>query len=368
MGVGQKTIFLVDDDITNLTTGADTLSPFYNIFTMNSSVRLFKILEGHAPDLILLDVLMPEMDGYETIKILKDSEKTRNIPVIFLTAQKDEESEVLGLSLGAIDYLYKPFSPPLLLKRIEIHLLLESQKRQLINYSNNLEVMVEAKIQTLHELKNAFISTMAEMVEFRDGSTGQHIGRTESYMEVLFDVLLSSDKYKEKVSSWDKKLVLLSAQLHDLGKIVVKDSILKKPGKLTNEEFDDIKAHVYVGEVLIERMKQKTSERAFLDQASILIAAHHEKWDGSGYPRGLEGDEIPLQGRMMAIADVYDALTSNRPYKKAFSHEEALEIITSDSGKHFDPCLVDLFLTVADKFNEIAEKGESEYIAVLEDI
>jgi putative two-component system response regulator len=368
MGIGQKTIFLVDDDITNLTTGADTLGPFYNTFTMNSGLRLLKMLEGHTPDLILLDVLMPEMDGYETLKILKGSEKTRNIPVVFLTAQKDEESEILGLSLGAIDYIYKPFSPPLLLKRIEMHLLLESQKKQLVNYVNNLEVMVEAKVQTLNELKNAFISTMAEMVEFRDGSTGQHIGRTEAYMEVLFNALLTHDDYKDEVSAWDKKLVLLSAQLHDVGKIVIKDSILRKPGKLTAGEFDEIKEHVNVGELLIERMKQKTSERAFLDQASILIAAHHEKWDGSGYPKGLKGNEIPLQGRMMAIADVYDALTSNRPYKKAFTHQEALDTIFSDRGKHFDPSLVDLFMTVADKFLEIAENSESGYIEVLEDL
>ena len=362
MSIGQKTIFLVDDDLTNLEIGNDTLNQYYNIFTMNSGSRLLKMLESHTPDLILLDVAMPEMNGYETIKLLKSKEETKNIPIIFLTVHSDAASEIEGLSLGAIDYIIKPFSPPLLLKRIEVHLLVESQKKQLINFNNNLQEMVEARTRTVVELKNAFLKTMAELVEYRDGTTGEHIGRTQYYMSILLNTLLTHDSYKKEVSTWDKELILLSAQLHDIGKIAIKDSILQKPEKLTGGEFEEIKLHVIVGERVIEKIKRNTTERTFLDQAKILISTHHEKWDGSGYPRGLKGEEIPLQGRLMAIADVYDALISNRPYKKALSHKEAIEIILQERGKQFDPSLVDLFLEVSDKFNEITTLSDEEYI------
>jgi len=367
MGIGQKTIFLVDDDVTNLAMGNDTLSPFYKTVTINSGVRLLKMLESHIPDLILLDVEMPEMNGYETIKILKQKEETKGIPVVFLTAHNDTESELEGLTLGAMDYIVKPFSAPLLLKRIEVHLLVESQRKQLIYFNNNLQIMVDGKTETVVELKNAFLRTMAELVEWRDGSTGAHIGRTELYMKILFEALQNCNAYKDEVASWDKELVLQSAQLHDVGKIAIKDNILQKPARLTDPEFKAIKAHVNFGEMVIERIKQKTKERAFLDQAKILIATHHEKWDGSGYPRGLKGKEIPLQGRMMAITDVYDALTSDRPYKKAFTHEEAVRVIIREKGKHFDPDLVDIFLSISDKFNEVTVLDSHEYFEAFEE-
>ena len=365
--IGQKTIFLIDDDITNLAAGNDTLSQNYNVLTMNSAFKLLKILESNTPDLILLDVEMPEMNGYEAIKIIKSREETRDIPVIFLTAQRDVESELCGLSLGAMDYIYKPFSPPLLLKRLENHLVMEKQKRQLMNYASNLEIMVEERTQTVIEMKNAFLRTLAELVEYRDGNTGEHIGRTEAYMRILIDTLQEHDIYGEEVAAWDRTLVLQSAQLHDVGKIAIKDRILQKCDKLTNEEFDEIKLHVTFGESVIEKIKKSTTERAFLDQAKILIATHHEKWDGTGYPRGLKGKEIALQGRLMAIADVYDALTSDRPYKKAFSHEEAVSVISREKGKHFDPDLVDIFLDISDKFNETASLNSIEAIGILEE-
>ena len=351
MSAGRKTIFLVDDDLTNLAVGNDTLKPLYNIFTMNSTALLLKRLERYIPDLILLDVEMPEMDGYQTIKILKNREETKNIPVIFLTGQTGVESELKGLTLGAIDYIIKPFSRPLLLKRLEVHLLVESQRKELVDFNHNLQAMVDTKTKTVVELKNAFLRTMAELVEWRDGNTGEHIGRTEFYMRILLDALQNHETYKNEVSSWDKELVVQSAQLHDVGKIAVKDTILMKPGKLTAEEFEAIKTHVAFGEMVIGKVQTRTTEQSFLEQASIFVRTHHEKWDGSGYPKGLKGEEIPLQGRLMAIADVYDALTSERPYKKAFSHEKAVEIITAEKGKHFDPGLVDVFLTISQRFN-----------------
>ena len=353
MGTLRKTVFLVDDDITNLTIGDNVLSEQYNVFTLNSAALLFKLLKKHIPDLILLDVEMPEMNGYETIKILKGKKETSNIPVIFLTAKSDGESELEGLSLGAIDYIIKPFSPPLLLKRIEVHLLVESQKKELINFNCNLQGMVEAKTKTVLELQNAILKTMVELVECRDDITGGHIERTQNYLGVLLDELLERGLYHDETSSWDINLVLQSTQLHDVGKIAIEDYILQKPGKLTEEEFARIKEHVFFGEKVIEKIKKSTTEQTFLDYAKVFVGAHHENWNGSGYPRGLKGEEIPLLGRIMAIVDVYDALVSDRPYKKAMTHDEAVKIIIESSGTRFDPEMVDIFLSVSNKFDQI---------------
>jgi putative two-component system response regulator len=354
MSSDRRTIFLVDADITNLPVGSETLTNAYNVVTCNSGARLRKRLEKHIPDLILLDVEMPEMNGYETIQQVKNKQETQQIPIIFLTARSDSESELQGLSLGAIDYLSKPFSPPLLLKRIEVHLLVQEQNRELVNFNNNLQEMVEMKTTTVVELKNAVLKTMAELVEYRDNVTGSHIERTQRYVSILLNTLLEQGLHKDETDTWNMDLVLQSTQLHDVGKIAIKDSILLKPGQLTPEEFEMIKEHTTFGEEVIEKIKKNTTEHAFLDYAKIMAGAHHEKWDGSGYPRGIKGEEIPLLGRIMAIVDVYDALVSDRPYKRAFSHEEAVKIIVEGKGTHFDPQLVEVFLSAADKFGEIA--------------
>ena len=351
--LSKKNIILVDDDLTNLAIGSNALEEYHNVITLNSGARLLKMLEKKIPDLILLDVDMPEMNGFETIAHIKSNKKLEHIPVIFLTAKSDSASELEGLSLGAIDYIAKPFSPPLLLKRIELHLLVESQRQELIEFNENLLAMVDEKTKTVVELQNAVLRTMAELVECRDDITGSHIERTQNYLRILIDALCKSGLYRDEVSSWDVELILQSAQLHDVGKIAIEDTILRKPGKLSEEEFEKIKTHTIFGEKVIERIKESTSDQAFLEQARILASTHHEKWDGSGYPRGLSGMEIPLQGRLMAIVDVYDALVSNRPYKKALTHKQSVDIIKNSSGVHFDPALVDLFLSVADEFNKV---------------
>ena len=353
MEADRRTIFLVDDDLTNLTIGDQALADFYHVFTINSGSNLLKMLERRIPDMILLDVEMPEMNGYETIKRIKSNPVTSDIPVIFLTAQSASEDELEGLSLGAIDYILKPFSPLLLRKRIEIHLLVESQKHELIRFNNNLMEMVEAKTKTVVELKNAVLHTMAGLVEYRDVITGKHIERTQAYLHVLLNALIESGMYMKEVASWDFDLVLQSAQLHDVGKIAIKDDILLKPGKLTAEEFEAIKEHTTHGKNIIDEIKTMTTEQAFLDYARIFAGSHHEKWDGSGYPDGLKGESIPLLGRAMAVVDVYDALISNRPYKKAIKHGEAVEIIIDGSGTQFDPRMVDIFRKINVQFDEI---------------
>ena len=360
MDTTRKTIFLVDDDMTNLAIGKKALADSYNVFTLTSGALMLKMLENLQPDLILLDVDMPKMGGHEAIRLLKEG-KYADIPVIFLTALRNEEMELKGLSLGAIDYIAKPFSAPLLLKRIEVHLLVEAQKRELTKqkrellfFNNNLMHMVEEKTKTVVELKNSILSTLAEVVEYRDELTGAHITRTQKYIKMLMAALKDSKVYEEEVTELDEELVLLSCQLHDVGKIAIKDSILLKPNPLTPEEFEAVKIHAAFGEKIIMKLKEKTADSDFVEYARIFAVAHHERWDGKGYPNGLEGENIPLLGRIMAIADVYDALVTDRPYKKAFPHEKALQIIMEGKGSHFDPVLVDLFGTINHEFEKIA--------------
>ena len=359
----RETIVMVDDDITCLTVGKNNLEDNYDVFTVPSGKKLFRLLEKVTPALILLDIEMPEMNGYEVIKTLKASGKTAHIPVIFLTAKIDPESEVKGLSLGAVDYLTKPFSRELLIKRIDLHILFEKQKKELLNYSHNLEGEVKEKTRTVFELQSAILKTVAELVECRDSVTGGHIGRTQHYLGLLVDFLLEHDAYTSELSTWDIDLFIMSSQLHDVGKISVKDDILMKPGKLTDEEFEEMKKHTVYGVDIIRKIEKTTTENTFLRYAEALAGSHHEKWDGTGYPYGLKGDDIPLQGRLMAIVDVYDALTNDRPYKKAFSHEEAVEIIKSSLGTHFDPIIDNVFLTHEKEFknrsiNEHIVRGE----------
>ena len=348
----MKKIIMVDDDVTNLIVAKNAFADKYDVFTVPSGKKLFQLLEKVTPDMILLDIEMPEMSGYEVIKVLKSSKQTADIPVIFLTGRIDPESEIDGLDMGAIDYITKPFSQQLLLKRIEVHMIVESQKKELQKYSNNLEGIVYEKTRLVFELQNAILKTVAELVECRDNVTGGHIERTQNYLRLLVDALLEKGIYADEILGWDINLFVMSSQLHDVGKISIKDGILMKPGRLSREEFEEMKKHTSYGVDIIRRIEDGTSENAFLKHAEILTGTHHEKWDGTGYPNGYSGQNIPLQGRLMAIVDVYDALTNDRPYKKAYSHEDSLEIIESGTGTHFDPAIVEVFIANGDKFKK----------------
>jgi len=332
----MKTIFIVDDNKSNLFSAKTALEGIYKTYALLSAERMFKILERITPDLILLDVNMPETDGFEAMQILKSDERFKSIPVVFLTARNDAETEIRGFEMGALDFIIKPFSPPVLIKRIETHI--ETDK------------LIKESQKALRDIHSATISVIADLVETRDETTGGHIERTQVYIELLVNEILRSGIYKDEVSSWDKNILLSSAQLHDVGKIGISDLILNKPGKLTGEEFDVIKRHCDKGELVISRIIERAANDVFLHHAKKFAAYHHERWDGTGYPRGLSGEEIPLEGRIMAVADVYDALVSKRPYKEPFSHEQAVEIIQKDSGTHFDPQIVEAFLNVAEDF------------------
>jgi putative two-component system response regulator len=355
----RKLVVLVDDNLANLKIGNNVLEEEYDVATAPSAKKMFSLLENNNPAMILLDIDMPEMNGYEAIKLLKSKPETKNIPVIFLTGKTESDDELEGLSLGAIDYITKPFQPPLLLKHIEIHLLVEAQRKtlekqaaELKKFNENLQRMVEEKTQGVLELQNALLKTIAELVECRDDITGGHIERTQQGIRILLEELEKSGVYREETKGWDTNLLLQSCQLHDVGKISIDDKILKKPGKLNDEEFAEMKKHASFGEQIIEKIETLAKESDFLKYAKIFAASHHERWDGKGYPRGLKENEIPLLGRIMAIADVYDALTSIRPYKKAFPHEEAVRIIAEGGGTQFDPALVEVFELAADQFRK----------------
>jgi putative two-component system response regulator len=352
-------VFMADDNPANLRIIKNVLTEKYATATAPSAKKLFELLENNSPDMILLDVDMPEMDGYEAIEILKSKTETKDIPVIFLTGRTESDDELKGLTLGAIDYITKPIQPLLLLKRIEVHLLVEEQRKilekqaaELKNFNNNLQKMVDDKTRDMLELQNAVLRTMAELVDYRDDITGKHSERTQRGIRIILEEIQRKGLYPEESKGWDIDMLVQCCQLHDIGKIFINDSILLKPGKLTEEEFDNMKTHTHIGEQIVEKIELLAKGNEFLAYAKIFAANHHEWWDGRGYPQGLKGKEIPLLGRVMAIADVYDSLVSERPYKDVFTHEEAVKMISDGSGTQFDPDLVKIFIIVAEQFRE----------------
>ena len=332
----QKTIFVVDDNSTNLSMAEEALETRYRVITLSSAAKMFTILEKVTPDLILLDIEMPEMNGLEAIKRLKSNGLHSHIPVIFLTGRIDDASEAQGIELGAVDFITKPFSRPVLLNRIEHHL--------------HIDGLIRERTKKLNHLKNSIVFVLADIVENRDRETGGHVERTTTYIEILIDTMIARGVYSSEISTMDLDSLISSARLHDIGKIVISDTILNKPGKLTDKEFAIMKTHAAEGERIIDQIVARTGDEEFLHNAKLFAGYHHERWDGNGYPYGLKKTDIPLLGRIMAIVDVYDALISERPYKKPFSHEESVRIIMECSGTQFDPALADLFYEARDQF------------------
>ena len=349
----KKTIFLVDDDVTNLTIGHNILSVIYNIVTINSGARLMKMLGKLMPDMILLDVDMPAMSGFEAIRLIKQDDKLKSIPVIFVTARNDSDSELVGLSYGAVDYIVKPFSPPILLKRIELHLLLEEQRKELVKFNTSLQEMVDKKTETVVALQNAMLQVIAEASDFRGGCLSDHITRTKIFFGILIDAAILNEEYSGITKNWDVEMLLQSSQLHDVGTLGINENILMKSSSLTHDEYEEIKKHTQICEGILDKVKNTTNLHGFFELAKMFATTHHERWDGNGYPKGLRGEEIPFESRLMAIADVYDTLVQDRPYRAAYSHDEAVNIIKNDSGSHFDPGLVNLFLFNSDRFKEV---------------
>lgn len=357
----QETILAVDDTLANIEVVKGVLSQDYLVQAALNGPMALKIIEKHKPDLILLDIMMPEMDGYEVCQKLKGNDETKDIPVIFLTAKAQEEDETKGLSLGAVDYITKPISPAILKERVKNHLLLKASREMLERQNEILEERVIERTAQLGELQDVAMVAMGALAESRDPETGNHIRRTQHYVRVLAQELAKNPKFKEYLTPDVITSLYKSAPLHDIGKVGIEDSILLKPGKLTDEEFDEMKNHtVYGRDAIAAAEKEIDSADNFLKFAKEIAFSHQEKWDGSGYPEGTSGDEIPISARLMAVADVYDALISKRVYKPPFPHEKAVAIILEGKGSHFDPDMVDAFEKVTEQFNEIAKTYKDE--------
>jgi len=354
----ESSILVVDDspDILSLMFGI--LRHIYTVKGATNGEHALKVARSsHQPDLILLDVMMPGLSGYEVCEELKADPATRDIPVIFLTALTEAAEEYKGLRLGAADYITKPAKPDILLARIKTHLENRAAREFLKNRNALLEQEVCKRTREIQDVQDATIVLLASIVETRDSETGNHIVRTQHYVRALARQLQRHPRFAGYLSDHQIDILFKSAPLHDIGKVGIPDSVLLKPDDLDPEEFEIMKTHTTLGYKAIEDAEAKLGMKVeFLACAKEIALSHQEKWDGSGYPASLAGDAIPISGRLMALADVYDALRSRRVYKPGLSHEQAFASILEGKGSHFDPDMVEAFIAIEDQFSAIADR------------
>lgn len=354
----RQTILVVDDTPDNLALMTALLKDHYQVKIAKSGRTAVQIAgSATPPDLILLDIMMPEMDGYEVCRQLKSNLKTKDIPIIFLTALSELENEQKGLELGAVDYVTKPISPFIFMARIKNHLVLKSMTDFLKSRNAFLKIEVAKRTHEIESGQDATILAMTSLAETRDSDTGNHIRRTQHYVKALAEKLRDHPKFAWYLTDTNINLLFKSAPLHDIGKVGIPDSILLKPGKLTPDEFEIMKTHTTLGfEAITHAEKSLGTKVEFLTCAKSIILSHQEKWDGSGYPQGLSGEDIPIAARLMAVADVYDALICRRVYKEPMSHPDAVIIMTKGSGTHFDPDIINAFLEIQNQCLEISQQ------------
>lgn len=354
----KKTLLLVDDTPENLALLGEILMPYYHVRVATSGERaLAAAAREPRPDLVLLDVMMPEMDGYEVLRRLKNDMATQDIPVIFVTALDSVEDEAQGLDLGAVDYITKPVRAALVLARVHTHLELKEARDRMRDQNMWLESEVKRRMRQNQIIQDVSMRALASLAEARDNETGAHILRTQRYVNILGHELAKSPKYADILTAEVIESYTKAAPLHDIGKVGIPDYVLYKPGKHTPEEWEIMKTHAKLGSDAIYRAIVDEEDRSALDFLYIAMDIahyHHEMWDGKGYPNGLAGENIPISARLMALADVFDALISKRVYKPAFSIEKATEIITEKRGSHFDPDVVDAFVKHLEDFRSVA--------------
>ena len=364
----KPTLLIVDDERGIVDTMKAYFSPQYEVLTACNGQEAVQKAE-RQPDLILLDINMPEMDGCTVLTRLKENPATEKIPVIILTSDADSAMEVKCLALGAVDFIRKPFVTEIMLSRIETQI-------ELNEYRHKLEYLVDEKTTVIERLQDVMSTCFAELVESRDGTTGGHIKNTTRYFSVFIEELAKYDKYKDVLTPHYRRGLVRAAPLHDIGKIGISDSVLRKESTLDKEEFEHMKTHARIGgdtfqnifssvegvhhslmgadalEKVCDTMVRESADTEFLHIARDMALYHHERWNGTGYPTGISGEDIPLCARILSIVDVYDALTSKRSYKDAFSHEKAMDIIIQDREIFFDPELTDIFISISDKIRE----------------
>lgn len=333
----KSTVLVVDDTPENIHVLDGILRDDYRIKVATNGERALKIIgSDDPPDLILLDVMMPGMSGYEVCETAKRDNLMRRIPIIFVTAKSEVADEQMGFELGAVDYITKPVSPPLVRARVRTQLALYDANR-------TLEAKVRERTAQLESTRQQIIRRLGRAAEYKDNETGLHVIRMSYYSQIIA-LAYGMDEVQAE-------LLLNAAPMHDIGKIGIPDSVLLKPGKLDDAEWETMRRHPGIGAGIIGK-----HDSGLLDLARVVALTHHEKWNGKGYPTGKAGEEIPLSGRIVAIADVFDALTTERPYKKAWSDADATQLIRDESGKHFDPALVEHFVDCMPKILEIKQQ------------
>ena len=361
--IDRSVILVVDDTPENLQLMSALLRDHYKVQVASSGEKALKLMAGGVlPDLVLLDILMPGMDGYEVCRRMRDDPRMRQVPVIFVTAKSDSEDEEQGLDLGAVDYITKPISPAITLARIRTHLSLKRAADLLQDRNQTLEDEVRRRTRELSSIQDVTIMAMSSLAETRDSETGNHSRRTQQYVKALAQQLQHHPRFSSNLSAEQIELLYKSAPLHDIGKVGIPDRILLKPERLDPAEFEIMKTHTTLGrDAILAAENLLDSPNSFLQCAREIALSHQEKWDGSGYPEGLKGDAIPISARLMALADVYDALISRRVYKAPMSHEQAFKIIADGRGTHFDPDIVDAFLAIAEDFRAIERRFSDEH-------
>lgn len=348
---------LVDDTPANLKLLEQMLKKRgYHTAAFPSGAMALRAAAKNPPDLILLDIMMPGMSGFEVCRQLKEDEALKEIPVLFISALDDSTNKVEAFSHGGVDYVTKPFQKEEVLARVNTHLRLRRMQRELRQHNLYLKDLVREQVQEISDSQLATIIAVSKLAEHRDDETGQHINRTRTFCRRLAEQLQACPDFEEEITDEFIDNIYYAAPLHDIGKVGIPDSILLKPGKLTAEEFEIAKTHVQIGVRTLETVQKQYPKNGFIEIGVALTGTHHEKWDGSGYPNGLAGKEIPLSGRIKALAEVYDALRSKRPYKEPFSHEKSCRIIREGKGTHFDPAVVDAFDAIEHEFDEIGER------------
>jgi cyclic di-GMP phosphodiesterase len=353
----KPTVLVVDDTPENLSVLGNLLQDSYRVQLANGGAKALKLAFAAPPDLVLLDIMMPEMDGYEVLERLKADPRTQSVPVIFLTAMTRPEDEERGLLLGAVDYITKPISPSITLARVATHLHLKVVADVLRDKSAFLESEVVRRTRDMRAVQEVTLVALASLAETRDGETSGHILRTQNYVRSLCMALRNDARHAAALDERSVDLIVLSTPLHDIGMVTVPEAVLRRAGPLTEEESEKVRQHTLLGASAIENSQQRLAvDAAFLSCAKAIVRWHHERWDGSGYPDGLRGEAIPLPARLMALADVYDALVSPRVYKASVSHDDAVATIFASSGTLFDPDIVAAFERRRDDFRAIAER------------
>lgn len=343
-------VLIVDDTSDNIWFLAEALKDICIIQVARDGASALKIIDQKPlPELVLLDVQMPGMDGYEVCRQLKLAHTTRDIPVIFVTAMGEVQNEAKGLMCGGADYIHKPFDPAIVRARVQ-------NMAELKRYRDCLHDIIHTQTTALRKMQVGTIMALADLAEWRDPETGEHIKRTQEYVRCIAQELSRNPKYAAELTPDFIEMLYMCAPLHDMGKVSISDAILLKPGRLTPDEFAIMQKHCEFGAEIIRRSLERIGREPFLEMAYQVARWHHDRWDGEGYPDGLIGEAIPLAARIMSVADVYDALISERPYKPPMPHDEALRHIIEDSGKRFDPDVVSAFYAVSDQVRDIAAR------------